>query len=140
MAENDDNVADIEDISKSDWIRGVTPEDIKERCLQLCSDYLGSVWTNLSVDQIVVNRLTGGLTNQLYYCGIDDKQRDGNEEHVWEVAVRLYGPKHFNNEDKNERLSDIIIGLILSEQNLGPKLYGLFENGEIIKFYKVLYS
>ncbi|CAG2181819.1 unnamed protein product, partial [Oppiella nova] len=75
------------------------------------------------------------MTNQLYYCGIAEHSATSSAPQ--EVAVRLYGPKYFNNTDHegNERLKDTIISLMISENKLGPKVYGLFEHGQILKYY-----
>ena len=131
------NKFDLSD--QSQWLRGKTPEDIKEQCFDFCRQYLAGVWLEVTVDQIVVNRITGGLTNQLYYCAIDDNASGGalSGRVPREVAIRLYGDKHFNNEEVNERLNDIIIGVMVSQNNSGPKVYGLFEQGQIMAFHKV---
>ena len=125
--------------------RGTTPKGIEEKCIELCRQYLSGVWLKVTIDDIKVERLTGGLTNQLYYCGInEDKQISGTKEPK-EVAILLYGNKtfnHFDNEVKqtDERLTDTIIALLVSESGLGPKIYGLFEGGQIQKYYKVINS
>ncbi|XP_054157309.1 choline kinase alpha-like [Oppia nitens] len=77
------------------------------------------------------------MTNQLYYCGIVNKS-DDKQEVPQQVAVRLYGPKYFNNKDcdGNERLTDVVIALMVSQNKLGPKIYGIFDGGQIQAFYK----
>ncbi|CAG2178421.1 unnamed protein product, partial [Oppiella nova] len=78
-------------------------------------------------------------TNQLYYCGLNEEHRKLVTTEPQEVAIRLYQKKYFNNydtNDKSERLSDTIIALITSHQNLGPKIYGLFESGQIMAYYQ----
>ena len=127
-------------------IRGETPEDIKERCLQLCRDYLAHNWIQQTVDSIQVRRITGGLSNQLYYCGVNEPSLTSTAPQ--EVAIRLYGNKLYNNmtgdaneklnDRSSERLSDVITSLMLSETQLGPKIYGLFEDGQIQHYYQVL--
>ena len=138
------SIADVKtfddfDFDKIDLIRGKTPEDIKQKCFHLCKDYLGGVWLKVGIDEVEVKRLSGGMTNQLYYCAINKQIKSINDE-PQEVAIRLYGGKHFNNYDcdGNERLTDVIIALLVSENKLGPKIYGLFESGQIQKYYKVL--
>ncbi|CAG2100036.1 unnamed protein product [Medioppia subpectinata] len=123
-------------MNQIDLIRGETPVDIADRCLQLCKEYLSDVWTQQTVDTIEVRRISGGMTNQLYYCGI--KSADGVSTTVpREVAVRLYGPKYFNNDGlADERLTDIIIGLMVSRNGLGPRVYGMFTGGQIQAYYK----
>jgi hypothetical protein len=129
------------DFEKMEILRGETPKDIKQKCFNLCKDYLGGNWLKLSIDEIEVKRLSGGFTNQLYYCAISKPLNPIGDEHQ-EVAIRFYGEKHFNNLDceGNERLTDVIIALLVSEYNLGPKIYGLFKTGQIQAYYKVLFK
>ncbi|CAG2100037.1 unnamed protein product [Medioppia subpectinata] len=123
------------DLSQIDLIRGETPVDIADRCLQLCKEYLSDVWTQQTVDTIEVRRISGGMTNQLYYCGV--KSADESAVVPREVAIRLYGPKYINNDGlADERLTDIIIGLMVSRNGLGPRVYGMFTGGQIHKYYK----
>ena len=127
------------DYSNTKLQRGPTPPNIEETCLQLCQQYLGGVWVTLTIDEIKVERLSGGLTNQMYYCAIDDNKQRCDAEEPQEVAILLYGHKFFNNStnESNKRLTDTIIALQMSEKGLGPKVYGLFERGQILKYYKV---
>ena len=131
----DVNSIDEMDFTKLELIRGETPSDIKERCLQLCKDYLSGNWSQQTLDTIDVRRVTGGLMNQLYYCGINEP--NNGEGVPQEVAIRLYGPNIFEFCDKH-RIRDTIVSLIFSQKNLGPKIYGVFEGGLIQKFYKVI--
>jgi len=133
----DDDIKNT-DFSKIEILRGTTPENIKQRCYDLCKDYLAGVWLKVEIDQIEVKRLSGGFTNQLYYCAISKPIKSNNDE-PQEVAIRLYGGKHFNNLDcgQNERLTDVIIALLVSQCKLGPKIFGLFEDGQIQQYYKV---
>jgi len=129
------------DLSKLEILRGVTPDDIKQKCFDLCKDFIGRVWLKVNIDDIEVKRLSGGFTNQLYYCAIS-KPMQPNGDEIQEVAIRLYGRKYFNNLncEGNERLTDVIIALLVSEYKLGPKIYGLFESGQIQHYYKVSIS
>ncbi|XP_054157304.1 choline/ethanolamine kinase-like [Oppia nitens] len=125
------------DLDKLELLRGDTPDDIKDQCLKLCQQYLAGNWLQQTVDTIKIERVSGGMTNQLYYCGIVDKS-DDKQEVPQQVAVRLYGPKYFNNKDcdGNERLTDVVIALMVSQNKLGPKIYGIFDCGQIQAFYK----
>jgi hypothetical protein len=126
-------------IDFSQIFRGETPEDIEHKCFDLCQKYLGGVWLRVSIDEIEVKRLSGGFTNQLYYCAINKNIKPIGDE-PQEVAILIYGRKHVLSPGcvGNERLTDVVIALLVSEYKLGPKIYGLFENGQIQSFYKVL--
>ncbi|XP_054163658.1 choline/ethanolamine kinase-like [Oppia nitens] len=119
------------DLENLELIRGETPEDVKQRCLQLCKDYLSNEWLDQTVDTFEFKRLTGGMTNQLYYCSLPTVSNTSQTPQ--EVCIRFYGPKHFN---EDERLSDIIIALLVSESHIGPKILGIFEDGQILQYLK----
>ena len=48
--------------------RGEDPNEYKEKCLRLCQTYLSGHLLRLGLNAIEVERLTGGLTNQIYRC------------------------------------------------------------------------
>jgi choline/ethanolamine kinase len=122
---------------RKELILGQTPQDIKQQCYKLCKKYIGGVWANISTDQFVLKRISGGLTNHLYHCLLSDELNPVNNEPK-EVAIRIYGKKHFNNfGQKNERHCDSIVALLMAQNKLGPKLYGLFTKGEILEYVEV---
>lgn len=135
--ENNNKEVTFDFKDQSQWLRGETPEDIKDKCFDLCRQYLGGVWLEVTIDQFVVNRISGGLTNQLYYCAVEDSSEKFSERVPQEVAIRLYGDKHMNQEEVNERLNDVVIAVMVSQNGLGPKVFGLFEQGQIMAFHKV---
>ena len=136
------NMRDIKSVEEFDLenialLKGDTPDDIKEKCLQSCKDYLAHNWIQQTVDTIQFKRLSGGLSNQMYFVAIS---KPSTTSHVpQEVVIRIYGNKQFNNLDNtdNERLTDVIIAVMIADINLGPKIYGLFESEQILHFYKV---
>ena len=130
MAEKD-NVS----VDQSQLFRGETPEDIDSRCLKLCQDYIGSVWSQQTVDSIQVTRILGGLSNQIYRCAIKDPVPGADAPH--EVAIPFFGKKWFKVNVENPRLSDIIVAIMVSANGLGPKVYGIFDGGMIQQFYHV---
>lgn len=132
-------------LTTDDLKRGTTPDDIKKKCLDLCKKYIGGTWDTVNEEDIEVNRISGGLTNQLYYVGLKDTVQQIPEPVVVdeprEVTIKMYLAKHFKNKSEtNERLNDTIISTIVSEINIGPKLYGVFENGVVQAYYTVSYA
>jgi len=123
------------DISKI--TRGETPEDIDDKCFKLCGEYLGGIWNQITKEQINVRRITGGYTNQLYYCGLAEGIKPIGDEPK-EVSIKIYGKKWFMSNQNNERLSDMVIILLASEHNLGPKIYGVWNDGEIGEYIEVI--
>ena len=130
-------------------VRGSTPEEIESKCLSLCKLFIGGPWNNVtSVDDVHVKRITGGLTNQLYYIELDqsfnydvdrfdyDLEIQSNQPTV--VTVKFHQDKLFKTSYYNdERIPDTIITSILSELGLGPKTFGIFNGGVVQAFYKV---
>ncbi|XP_054157318.1 choline/ethanolamine kinase-like [Oppia nitens] len=137
VLKNIEEITSIDDLNSDniELVRGETPIDINDQCLQLCKDYLSGEWIQQTVDTITVRRITGGLTNQIYYCGINEPNMTSKVPQ--EVAVKLYGEKYLKNSNENyERLNDVIIDLMVSENEIGPKIYAIFEHGELQKYYK----
>ena len=112
---------------------------MKEKCLELCQTYLSDYWLSLSLNDIEVQRLTGGMTNQIYRCkalttnGVNDNETQ-------EVVIRLYGEKYDlkTTHKKDIRFYDGLVSTMLSMEGLGPKVYGVFEDGMVMKYYKVI--
>jgi hypothetical protein len=121
---------------RKEMIRGLTPPDITTKCLKVCSQYLGGSWSAVNEEKLTVKRITGGFTNQLYFCGLPQNFITLSNEPK-EVAVRFYGKKWFGIYSGNERLNDLIIDLLTSVHNLGPKLYAIFEGGIIEEYIEV---
>ena len=126
---------DSQTVPEHVMLRGKTPEDIKQRCLQLCKNYVAGNWSEQTLDSIQLDRISGGLTNQLYYCAI--REPSPKADVPQEVAIRLYGKKWYNVDEQYERLTDTIVSVMVSEKGLGPKIYGLFEDGQIQHYYHV---
>ena len=130
------DINSIEDIdfAKMELIRGETPADIKEKCLRVCKDYLSGNWCQQTTDTITVRRITGGMINQLYYCAINELDRNNSGVVAQEVAIKWYGQNIYKDFEKS-RTRDVVNALIFSENKLGPKIYALFEEGQIQKYY-----
>ena len=115
-------------------IRDGDQQNVDEKCLDLCRTYVAGDWLNVGLENVEIKRLTGGLTNRIYVC----KAITGSTD---EVVIRFYGDKYddIKTFDKQSpRFDDGLIAYIASEAKLGPEIYGLFVNGQVMKYYKVL--
>ena len=137
-----EEAGDFQDLA-SKWsglVRGEDVPDIEQKCLSLCQKYLSGIWSELTVDDIEVKRLTGGMSNINYHCkALQSKSKDSNEPK--EVVVRFYGARYdwsLGSEPLNDRLMDGVVALLASEKGLGPHVYGIFNEGQIQKYYPVL--
>lgn len=134
---------DWKNLKPDDMVRGIKLNNIEERCLKLASCYIGGSWENAkTTSDIIVKRISGGFTNQLYHVQLSDSVPKVNNyvypDEPSDIAIKFYLEKHIKNYSKEntERLNDMIILTIMSQTGLGPKIYGIFENGFIQKFYK----
>ena len=118
--------------------RGTTPDDIGEQCFKLAKIYMANNndWRRLcrTRDDLNIRRITGGLTNQLYYVGLKNHSDETNNA----ITIKFYQSKHFKKDDNDdERLNDTIISIIMSERGLGPKVFGIIPNGIIQSYHEV---
>lgn len=127
-------------LKPEDYIRGETPANIKEKCLELCRSFIGKEWNFVTkLNDINVTRIIGGLSNQLYRVQLKkDIVYENVAESCYDVAIKLYQPKIpkcFNPND-GERLNDTIVLTLTSLIGLGPKVFGIFNDGVIQAYYK----
>lgn len=112
--------------------RGDTPDGIEEKCLQFCVDFIGRHWTNLTINDVHVNRITGGLVNQFYRVSIPDCQEQPND-----VGVKIYMDKMLQDKSTDGRANDIVVLKAISDLGIGPKIHGLSNNVAIFDFIEV---
>ncbi|UXI20513.1 differentially expressed in FDCP 8 [Sarcoptes scabiei] len=146
MKENE--VETIADLDKELWIRGKTPDDIDEKCFDLCQRYMMIYprWKRFCnrVENLKIRRITGGLTNQLYLVCLKFNADDDEDhcEHVEDqVTIKFHLTKHLKvNMNKvdtfEDRINDFIVSLMVSERQIGPKIYGIDRNALIQAYYE----
>ena len=76
---------------------------------------------------------SGGLSNLLYYCSLPSTHTPVTGEPS-QVLLRMYGQLLEKNDTK---ITDSVITMLLSERNLGPKLYGIFPGGRLEEYIPV---
>ena len=138
LVEGAEKFHDFELKSKG-YARGDDVPDLKHKCLSLCQKYLSGIWLELTEDDIEVKRLTGGMSNINYHCKAVQSKVTTNGE-PQELVIRFYGVKYdwsINPNPDKDRLRDGVIGLLASEKGLGAHVYGLFNEGQIQKYYPV---
>ncbi|KAJ9589438.1 hypothetical protein L9F63_017341, partial [Diploptera punctata] len=106
--------------------------DIRERAQKLCSEYLRGAWTKISPQELYIRKVSGGLSNLLYYCALPASQHSVHGEPT-HVLLRLYGQLH--GERALEGLvTEAVIFTMLSENQRGPRLLGVFPGGRIEEY------
>jgi len=107
----------------------IDPSD-KESAPQLIRQVAKSVvreWNDLSLSDIVVKEVSGGITNMLYRAIVENNNNKNGS-----VLVRVYGNKTDLIIDRKRELVNI---KRLFTTGFGPKLYGTFKNGYVYEFY-----
>lgn len=133
----------LKELNLEKMIRGQTPAGIEARCLELCRSFIGGLWNEAKgVEEISVKRISGGFTNQLYHVRLntDIEKTENCASCPTEVAIKLYQSKHVKNyhSDDGERLNDVIILSMVSELGISPKVFGIFQDGFIQEYVKVI--
>ncbi|CAG2105951.1 unnamed protein product [Medioppia subpectinata] len=116
-------------------------DDINDKCLQLCRRYLAGIWSTATVR---VRPVSGGRTNHLYLCQLTSRAAPvtgdacDDEPQPREVIVKYYGWKYdFKIGHPTEpRFNDPIVMSLTSHKGLGPYVYGLDPEGEVLRYYK----
>jgi choline/ethanolamine kinase len=79
--------------------------------------------------------LSGGLSNYLYLCEIGNNKFKQVENEPRKILLRLYGENHHKNP--SSLIKDVTTSVIMSDNKLGPTLYGLFSLGRLEEFINV---
>ncbi|XP_069691053.1 choline/ethanolamine kinase-like [Periplaneta americana] len=106
--------------------------DIRERAHKLCHEYLRGAWKRISAQELVIKKVSGGLSNLLYYCALPACRPTIHGEPS-RVLLRLYGQLH--GERALEGLvTEAVIFTMLSESQRGPRLLGVFPGGRLEEY------
>lgn len=97
-----------------------TIKTIVKSVLGVDKDPEDECWLRARDDELVVSRLTGGITNVLYLVTLGNTDR--------KLIVRLYGA---GTAEFIDRSIENIVFARLSVLNIGPTFYGLFLNGRL---------
>ncbi|XP_041366089.1 choline/ethanolamine kinase-like [Gigantopelta aegis] len=109
----------------------IDDEEVRLKAYRWCRDSLHSSWASIDEDDIIVKRLSGGLTNYLYLCYLpSDVEIKPVEPRC--VLLRVYG--HVAKTSKEFVVHNSVVFAILSEKGLGPKLYGIYHDGRIEEY------
>uniref|UniRef100_A0A6G1SFD7 Choline/ethanolamine kinase n=1 Tax=Aceria tosichella TaxID=561515 RepID=A0A6G1SFD7_9ACAR len=104
-----------------------TDNELRNRAHKICCDYLGGAWTTISPRDMSFAPISGGMSNQLFCCSLPDQIKLANGEPS-QALLRLYG-------DRNcDMTLQVQIFELLSKKDLGPKLYGSFDDGRLEEF------
>ncbi|XP_037955318.1 choline/ethanolamine kinase-like isoform X2 [Teleopsis dalmanni] len=80
-------------------------EEIRKIASRLCRDYLTGRWKVVSEDDLIVKRISGGLSNFLYYIRLPQDEAANVDDSVHDTA---YDTDGLSNDDKNRNEHDYI--------------------------------
>jgi len=108
---------------------------LRDKAYDLCRQYLSGSWKTINKDDMVFESVSGGLTNVLFLCSLPSTHTPLNGEPS-QVLMRMYGQIHSTNEHDSSvtKITESVIFMMLSERNLGPKLYGIFPEGRLEEY------
>ncbi|KAL3073779.1 hypothetical protein niasHS_016618 [Heterodera schachtii] len=101
--------------------------EFKENAKKICGKRLGGVWETVPVENLHIKKLTGGMSNFLFHCYLDENHAPLKEEPK-QIIMRFYLTT------VEAHLLESHIFTILSERKLGPKFHGLLANGRLEEF------
>ncbi|XP_031632380.1 choline/ethanolamine kinase isoform X2 [Contarinia nasturtii] len=120
--------------------------EMRELASRICRDYLTGAWKTISASDLHIKRISGGLSNFLYYVSLPDDidschkvknikraRKDTTPQEPKEVLLRIYGRTH-GEQQLETVLTDTVVFTLLSERKLGPKLHGIFPGGRIEQY------
>ncbi|RZF40550.1 hypothetical protein LSTR_LSTR000429 [Laodelphax striatellus] len=102
--------------------------EMLDMAVRICRGYLHGPWKKITKNDIVLKRISGGLSNYLYHV----KLQKGNAEPS-QVLLRFYGQTHGERAIES-LITDSVIFTLLSERRLGPRLHGIFPGGRIEEY------
>lgn len=89
------------------------------------------MWLNFILLSFCSFSLRGGLSNELFICRLPDNYQIGNAEKR-KVVLRIYGPLYDELVTSvGALISDSVVFALLSEWNVGPKLFAIFPEGRL---------
>ncbi|XP_028049220.1 choline/ethanolamine kinase isoform X3 [Monomorium pharaonis] len=106
--------------------------EMKQTAARICRDYLHGVWKHITAENIILKRVSGGLSNWLYNVQLPEGTVPIRGE-PRQVLLRLYGQVH-GERALEGLITESVIFTLLSERKLGPKLHGVFPGGRIEEY------
>ncbi|XP_054280385.1 choline/ethanolamine kinase-like [Macrosteles quadrilineatus] len=109
-----------------------TQSHVRDTAFRYCREFLPGAWRNIQYTDLLVDRVSGGLSNLLYCCQLADHVKSFEQE-PRKCLIRFYG--QVNRERALETLiTECMILTLLSERQQGPRLYGVFPGGRLEEY------
>lgn len=115
----------------------VSPKDVLDvseiriKAHRWCKDSIGGVWSKITADEMLMEHVSGGMSNYLYICRLP-KGSSPLQDEPCQVLLRIYG--HVTTSNMDVLVHNSVVFALLAEKRLGPKPYGMFFDGRIEEF------
>jgi choline/ethanolamine kinase len=100
---------------------------LRKHIINYCGDFLGGIWKKATPEDISVKKLAGGTINTILLCTLSDTFESINSEPT-RVVFRIHC------KADTGIIAETVIFSILAQKNLGPQLYGIFDEGRIEEY------
>lgn len=128
--------------------------EMRDIAARICRDYLTGAWKTITAEEIKLKKISGGLSNFLFYVSLPELNETGNSTPIRtssltkrprkdsvqetnfepkEVLLRIYGQTH-GSDALEAMVTESVVFTLLSERKLGPKLHGIFPGGRIEQY------
>ncbi|XP_025086431.1 choline/ethanolamine kinase-like isoform X2 [Pomacea canaliculata] len=122
----------LEMASQKDDKRDTIDEtEIRTKAHRWCKDSIGGAWSKITADEMIMDHVSGGMSNYLYLCRLPNCVKPLDQEPD-QVLLRIYG--HITTSNMDVLVHNSVVFALLSEKRLGPKPYGMFFDGRIEEF------
>ncbi|CAD5214768.1 unnamed protein product [Bursaphelenchus okinawaensis] len=101
---------------------------VKEAAHTLCKKFLANQWSSASSENVKLKQITGGTSNLLFLVSVDHAEQHRRIPN--QILIRI----NFSPDGASQWLTESVIFSQLSEKKIGPKLYGVFEQGRLEEF------
>jgi choline/ethanolamine kinase len=100
---------------------------IRKQVLNYCGDFLGGIWKKAKPEDISIKKLTGGTINIILLCALSESYLP-----ICNEPTRVVFRIHCNPD--TGIVAETVTFSILAQKGLGPKLYGIFDEGRIEEY------
>ncbi|CAH0754177.1 unnamed protein product [Bemisia tabaci] len=106
----------------------IEKNEMLQMAVKICRGYLHGPWKKITTNDVVMKRVSGGLSNWLYHVKLVSENAEPSQ-----VLLRIYGQTHGERAFESI-ITESVIFTLLSERKLGPKLHGIFPGGRLEEY------
>lgn len=107
-------------------------EEITEKAYLMCKNYIGGKWKNIDISNFIIRKIKDKPKVLLYYCSLREEKDSPNNAEPIEILFRIFRSR--DNTEYYKVEAEATVFALLSERNIGPKLYGIFIKGRLEEY------